>query len=309
MLADPRLLPHRIDRVLGRLTLVPTTGALLRQASFLDGRSEFGNGTPRTLPLAQRVEVSGPDRFVFHTAFCGSTLLTRLLDRAGAVLALREPQCLIDLADWHAAGVDAQFGPALELAAALLRRRWQPGEAVVVKPTNWCNNLVPALLAPGRDVRAVFVTMDLPAFLRAVFRGGSERLAMTARTAVHLAQGDDSAQLAAILGSGAPQFDTLAIVAAFAHHLQTRMFAEARRGMEAPMLTLDDIAGDPSRTVAVAQAALDLELAELDPAVLARHAKGDAAYSSAARVQADACVEVEYSRHIDVALTAAAGWA
>lgn len=79
---------------------------------------------------------------IWHTSFCCSTLIAGLLDRPGKCLALKEPRALVDLADLKRRG---DLGRTPDLTARVLglfARRFAPGEAVVIKPSNAANALV-----------------------------------------------------------------------------------------------------------------------------------------------------------------------
>ncbi|GAA4040531.1 hypothetical protein GCM10022213_08330 [Parerythrobacter jejuensis] len=110
---------------------------------------------------------TGALHFIFHTAFCRSTLLVRALDAPGTMVGLNEPGIIASMVN---AGDKAAplIGPLL----ALLARPHAPEEVVVVKPTNHANRLMLALLQACPNARAVLMTNDLPVFLRSVARKG-----------------------------------------------------------------------------------------------------------------------------------------
>ena len=82
--ADPRHFPHAINFETGLLDFLETSPDRLRASDFLDGRSDFSTGPGGSVPIDRidpdQASALLPDRFIFHTAFCGSTLFTRLLD-------------------------------------------------------------------------------------------------------------------------------------------------------------------------------------------------------------------------------------
>jgi hypothetical protein len=87
--------------------------------------------------------------WLFHTAFCGSTLLARVLHAPPAVVALKEPWPLMQLSDASLHLGRERIRPALGAAVALLAEPWAEGGRVLVKPTNSVNRLLPDLLALG----------------------------------------------------------------------------------------------------------------------------------------------------------------
>lgn len=319
---DPRFLLHKVDLSTGRLIFLPTSRPLLEQASFLDGRTEIAVGPPIACAIDEALAVpprlGGPDRFIFHVAFCGSTRLARILDRPGRVLSLREPNVLVDLADWKTAldrraAQDSRLAPLVRLACASLATRWQADEAIVVKPSNWVNNLLAELCLSGRDARPLFVVSSRRAFLRAVFRGGRDRLVFTARAAAHLASGRRSHQalLDAAIRAATDPLAQAAHIAAFAHWLQHRQF---RRAMLAGgwssdhVVTFDGIEQSPLGAAAKANRALGLGLSPADLAEgVARntssHAKQPGAtYSAAEALEADRQVDRIHGQKIEAAL-------
>lgn len=87
ILDDPANFLHSIDIDNDTAVFVRTDPQLLRDLSFIDGRTSITVDRPVPLTLqalAQRVEPDPePDRFLFNVSFCGSTLLSRLLDVRG----------------------------------------------------------------------------------------------------------------------------------------------------------------------------------------------------------------------------------
>lgn len=234
-MAEPINFLHGIDLEADHAVFFETNRRLLSEAAFIDGRSDIAAGPPEFARLSELMRIAPreptPERFIFHLSFCGSTLLSRLIDTPGQSLVLKEPNCLVDLATWQslkrrAGGTAERLGPALQLARYALRRPFELGEAVTVKPSSWANNLIDDLVADGGGVLPLFVTIDRPHFLRAVFRGGTDRLTFTAQLAWHMAsgipEGDDL--LAAAAAAGSDPLAKAANLALVAHHLQLAAF-------------------------------------------------------------------------------------
>lgn len=117
-----------------------------------------------------------PLHFLFHSAFCASTLLVRAVDRPGSAMGLSEPVLLNDIVGLHRRGErkGAELAHLLDDALSLLARQWQPGEAVVIKPSNVTAGLMAAMLALRPASRALFLYAPLPEFLLSVARKGLE---------------------------------------------------------------------------------------------------------------------------------------
>ncbi|MGH8160776.1 MAG: hypothetical protein ACRESR_01230 [Gammaproteobacteria bacterium] len=150
----------------------------LARSSFLDQRIETDTANYDEVPVPEllgqtvRGSAGAPAGYIFHTAFCCSTLLARSLDIAGRTLVLREPATLLQLADLKR-GLSASRRPKSELlplTLALLARSFDPGERVIVKPTNVVNNLAAELLAAHSNTHALVLYDDLEPFLLAVLK-------------------------------------------------------------------------------------------------------------------------------------------
>jgi hypothetical protein len=173
--ADAEWLPHRIDPAAGMLQFLRIPRSDLAAPQFLADRTPATAADEAFLPLGRLAGVepeTGPLHFVFHTAFCRSTLLVRALDIPGVSAGLSEPGILVSLTNMGEAG-----RPLVAPMLDLLSRPHSSGggereAAVLVKPTNHANRLIPALLDARPDARAVLMTNPLPAFLAAVVRKG-----------------------------------------------------------------------------------------------------------------------------------------
>jgi hypothetical protein len=169
--ADPHWLPHAFDPARQSVTFMKLPRTRLAGTAFLaDIAREPGYETAE-LPLAAIAAAAprptGPVTFIFHTAFCRSTLLVRALEQPGISTGLSEPGIIASLA-----GAGQLGQAALAPVAAMLARPWGQGEAVFVKPTNHANMLAPALMRALPQARAVLMTNPLPSFLDAVVRKG-----------------------------------------------------------------------------------------------------------------------------------------
>lgn len=172
LVARPGWFAHRLDPERGLVHLVPATRADLRAATFLTDVN-----LPRSaaaVPAALEAAVAAasgrpPVHFLFHSAFCCSTLLARALDREAAALSLREPVILNDVAGWRGRGAAPTLVvEALDRSLRLLVQAAATGEAVLVKPSNLVNPLAPAMLALRPDARAILLYAPLPTFLASV---------------------------------------------------------------------------------------------------------------------------------------------
>ena len=227
--ADAGHFPVDVDVSTGSFFFREVSRDSLSRPAFLDGRTPFWTGEGQARP-ARHVPSAGEaqaTRLILHTGFCGSTLLASVLDQPGRALVLREPHVLAALAEQTRDERRAE--PLLWKACGLLSRRFEADEAVVIKPTNWFNSLVPLIAGAPCPVHPVFVTSTTADTLIAAFRGGNERIAFLVRLAGHLAarvpQGPALWQQAA-----APELEPLeraARIVLLARSLQHGLFSRA----------------------------------------------------------------------------------
>lgn len=148
--------------------LVRLDRAQLAQASFLDDRLLAGPVLRQWVDIravvecAQHITDPRPLHFIFHTGHVGSTLLSRLVEAAGGVLALREPFPLrqvaaaFDLATQPEARIDIQrLDRVFKASLTLLCRGFPDTRAVVVKATSVVGRLAPRILGVLPEARAI----------------------------------------------------------------------------------------------------------------------------------------------------------
>ncbi len=156
------------------------------RSSFLDKRTITVDGNVYGVPLADLLDRFREARptprrinYIFHTAFCGSTLLSRCLDRPGACLAYKEPLVLHQLCFLrrrdprpNAAALPTPF---LDLALALLGRSYHTDEIPLVKPADSCINLACELLTAHPASAGVLLYARLEAFLVSMLKNPKRR--------------------------------------------------------------------------------------------------------------------------------------
>ncbi|HEU0098674.1 MAG TPA: hypothetical protein VFQ67_07845 [Allosphingosinicella sp.] len=174
--ADPLWLPNRYDESLDLIHFVRLTREEHRSVTFIT--DEYIRADAPRLALARRDVAAaagppGPLHFIFHSAYCCSTVLARAVDIEGVSMGLKEPLILNDLVGWRRRGAEpSALAAALDDVLALLARPFSPGEAVVVKPSNVLNGIAAAMLGARPQSRAILLYAPLPDFLRSIARKG-----------------------------------------------------------------------------------------------------------------------------------------
>lgn len=178
---DPGWFLSDIDTERKSLSFVRTNRSDVSSAPFLDERFTQGRREVRLVPITDAQSALAHSRsndeaaFIFHTAFCCSTLLASVLDRPGRVLSLKEPGVLMSLAnvrrtDPDLGHSDSQYQRLTNTVFALLARRFSVGESILIKPTNAANILLEPVLLSG--ARFLLLYSDLPGFLVSVIKKG-----------------------------------------------------------------------------------------------------------------------------------------
>ena len=187
-LADARWYPLLVDYEKSEIVLVEMTREHYVESNFLDNRIARPNDRGYRFPLntiagALADAPTRPLNWIFHTAFCGSTLLSRCLDFPGVSLALREPLVLHQvslirrsLPVWYGIdGMAPEQALSFELLNKLLGRPAQAGEVALLKPTDTCINLAIDMLAAAPDSAAILLYSDLESFLLTMLRNDKRR--------------------------------------------------------------------------------------------------------------------------------------
>lgn len=308
----------------GRLQFIETTRDLLRAASFLDGRTPLSNsGRTSEVELAAArtwIETARSPRplWIAHTAFCGSTLLSRLIEATARCLVYREPVAFNEVSSRRppmGQGPEAPlWSTLLKLTIAQFQKQFAIDEPAVVKLSNWPADLIPDLCLMHGEARAVFVTMTPDAFLATVLQGGPERVKYMIRFSNHLARHipelsvlndriDADTQVSVAQRGLRRCLVTLRAQQSLLDSVYSRMPPD-----RALWLTFDEVQKTPVECASRARATLGLPATsegehDAISAVMARHAKSpDLGFNAASAAQARAAVVQRFGAELDHAL-------
>lgn len=163
----------------GRLLSATTTPEELSELPFLFGA--FPGNRPKQEMLLSTSQPAPEARYIFHTAFCCSTLLARALDYPGRNLSLKEPDILMQLANaQRMKQVEGQEGFLRQTEKQLFGLSEAANETVIVKPTNAANRLAKDMLS-NPNCRAIMIHSDMQSFLLSIVRKGEEGRAFCRR--------------------------------------------------------------------------------------------------------------------------------
>ena len=168
--SNPEWIPHALNMETRSVEFLRVPEERYSAPGFLFEYAPTDPADRRSVSFDQVIEMKVevlPLHFIFHTAFCRSTLLARALNIPGISLGMSEPGIIASLAS-GGAKAEPLIAPLLQLLG-----RKRPGiDAVFVKPTNHANRLIPALLRAQPDARAVLMTNPVSPFLQSVRKRG-----------------------------------------------------------------------------------------------------------------------------------------
>lgn len=172
---DADWLAHRYDPTKDAVHFIPVPRATHDALTFLTddhlpAYEPFVVGRPTTMAAAPK---QAPLHFLFHSAYCCSTLLARALNRPGWAMGLKEPVILNDIIGWRRRGGQGpDMASVLDDTLTLLSRPFAPGEAVVVKPSTVVNGIAAAMMTLRPQARAVLLYAPLPTYLASIAKKG-----------------------------------------------------------------------------------------------------------------------------------------
>jgi hypothetical protein len=170
----PDWLAHRYDPWQDAVHFIEVDRETRTRAPFLTD-ADLGERPPLVVRRADAPVADGvaPVRYIFHSAFCCSTLLANAYDRPRLAFSLKEPAILQDLVGWrHRGGAPAQIGAVMGDAVRLLARPFETREACVIKPSNVVNGFIPALIGGRGDARALLLYAPLRIFIASIAKKG-----------------------------------------------------------------------------------------------------------------------------------------
>lgn len=293
------------------LAFLPLSQDLIAQASFLDRRLPLSFADARPISVARCPLLDNAPALLFHTAFCGSTLLARALQAPPAVMSLREPSALLALA-MASLKPDivppAQVERAARVVLGLLGRPWVDGGRVLIKPTNQVNRILPLLLRVSPQSRVLLLHSSLEQFLMSCLK----KLPAAEQQVRWMAQALlPGTQLAQRLGIPLTHPFNLVESAVLTWHAQMEIYARALSADTDDRLRsidIDTLLAAPTRSVAAAADHLYLPGAHdgLEARVIdafSRNAKAqDRAFDSAQRERENALMQQRYGDVIQQAM-------
>jgi hypothetical protein len=168
LISAPDWIPHSLDAANGRLAFARIPPEQREALTFLADFKPDSDADLQWHSLADAVSQAPSGQsvhFLFHSAFCRSTLLVQALDALPGVSGLSEPMVLN-----HLQGVSMQSAsPAIGPLCQWLGRS---ADSTVLKPSNFANGIIPAMLDQNWGAKGVVLYGELGDFLRSVAKKG-----------------------------------------------------------------------------------------------------------------------------------------
>lgn len=176
IVADPEWLAHRYDEQHDAFQYRHVTRARHAEVPFAIDDYLGKEENPVVVRRDEAASLLGeqaPVHFIFHSAFCASTMLVRALDLPGSAMGISEPVMLNDMAGWRKRGADVRkHATVMNDVLGQLSRPFGPGEAVVLKPSSVFNGLAMGALHIRPAAKALLLFSPIEEFLLSVARKG-----------------------------------------------------------------------------------------------------------------------------------------
>ncbi len=178
LINNPDYLLYGINPARAVLMFLEVTRDTYRYSTFLDERITRTRDRVHGFDLedvanamAQVPTRSTPVHYIFHTAFCCSTLMAKSLDFENKTMSLREPAVFTNLADSkRILKTKNQFDETywqnmVAITVKLLNKVYDPAQQVIIKPTNIANNIAVDVLNFDERSKAILMTSSLESFI------------------------------------------------------------------------------------------------------------------------------------------------
>jgi hypothetical protein len=171
-MSSPDFYPEQMDFESGFVSFVKMSRKSYRSSTFLDHRSEMDGRAIYEARLSDLNPQPNTAHYIFHAAFCCSTLLARCLEAEPSTFVLKEPQWLTQMAMAHVRStIDARrLGDILPRCVNMLSRPYVDGRTPIIKVNDLCNGIAELLLERNPQSLAIFVTIPLDVFLMHVLK-------------------------------------------------------------------------------------------------------------------------------------------
>jgi len=178
---NPDLFPARINFFKDKVRLVKMSPRWYRESVFLDpvrilGRCVIESDLQWLQEVSEKIHWQ-PLSIIFHSAFCGSTLMSKALHSVFNCLPLREPEALSNLQVYlnSQKATPQQKALWLDSVMRILSRRYDEQQAVVVKANDNANPMMMKLLEWQHEIPILFMYTPLNEFVAGCLKADNRR--------------------------------------------------------------------------------------------------------------------------------------
>lgn len=169
--------PAQIDVENEQIQFIEITKKQLDSLAFHDKRlnqSKIAIQTSKIASIKSSINNSSIS-YIFHTAFCGSTYLSKLLGQK--FFSVREPNVFMDLANIKR--INPRFSDNkqllndwIEKTLSSFNNQFGNKQNLLFKPSNSCNNIINSLLESSPQSKAILLYTNLDDFLVSILKKG-----------------------------------------------------------------------------------------------------------------------------------------
>ncbi|NOX43285.1 MAG: SEC-C domain-containing protein [Gammaproteobacteria bacterium] len=240
---SPDLFPARIDFFQNKAWFVKMSPRWYSESVFLDpgrirGTCVIESELERLQQMTQGITWQ-PSAFIFHTAFCGSTLMAQALGATYNCLPLREPGIVGNLLVYinsQTKGSKQEENDWLDRILRLLSRRYESSQPAVIKANDFDNPIMIKLLECLHDIPILFMYTPLAEFVVACLKADNRREWVRAR---YTAMSTHAPRLLNIPAGPTINDDSFAHMAAVYWCFNIALYLEAWRGFPEKLHSLD----------------------------------------------------------------------
>lgn len=294
-LRNAEMLAHRYDPEHDAVHFLPVPRGMHRDVTFLTDDYLPAGLQPMVVRRSDAMVAASeaaPVHFIFHSAYCCSTMLTRAFDVPGWAMGLKEPVILNDIVGWRRRGGHGpDMASVLDDVLTLLARPFSPGETIIVKPSNIVNGLASAILTLRPDAHALFLHAPLRDYLASIAKKNMDGR-LWARTLLQGLIDDKLVNLGYSLRDYLGQTDLqVAAVGWLAQHVLFARLSKQFGKNRVRTLDSETFISDPANSITQLSAlfGLPLDTERLNQIIsgpaFTRHSKTDTAFASDDRVR------------------------
>jgi hypothetical protein len=306
LMSHPDYLLSAIDR--HRFSFARVTETTYRQSAFLDHRMQpmpdevFSMSSQAVRSGLSQLPGKPADLIIVHSSFCASTLLARTLD-AEDVLVPREPQILGHLANLRRNRTDAadEYQQLFSSAMHLLTKRYADEQKLVLKLSNYANNLAADMMHISASTRLLIMLGSMEDLLISMHKHANEAAASLPRflAALRIDDPDQCQDLHQVSEMSTMQQTALL------WHLQLRQFMALNASFpdRTRLLLSNEFLSEPSAAVNALDAWIAAKRTEAErhamlSSMLGMDAKGRGGEATTARTSSRDAMRVELADRI-----------